>query len=103
MQDAEISRIADSIIALQNSKDITIPAFKNQLADNERDIDNMLNAIQQGVLASSAKARLEALKKQKENLKIAMLQAEIQKPKYTKEQIVSWISHFKYGDVNSYE
>lgn len=32
-----------------------------------------------------------------------MLQAEIQKPKYTKEQTVSWISHFKYGDVNSYE
>lgn len=54
-------------------------------------------------MTSSAKARLEALKKQKENLKIAMLQAEIQKPKYTKEQTVSWISHFKYGDVNSYE
>ena len=36
-------------------------------------------------------------------MKIAVLQAELQKPKYTKEQIVSWIGQFKYGDVNSWE
>ena len=63
----------------------------------------MLNAIQQGVLTSSTKERLEALEKQRDNLKIAVLQAELQKPKYTKEQIVRWIGQFKYGDVNSRE
>ena len=55
------------------------------------------------VLTSSTKERLEALEKQRDNLKIAVLQAELQKPKYTKEQIVSWIGQFKYGDVNSRE
>ena len=65
--------------------------------------ENMLNAIQQGVLTSSTKERLEALEKQRDDLKIAILQAELQKPKYTKEQIVSWIGQFKYGDVNSRE
>lgn len=103
LRDEEISRIADSILALQNSEDATIPALKKQLADTERGIENMLNAIQQGVLTSSTKERLEALEKQRDNLKIAVLQAELQKPKYTKEQIVSWIGQFKYGDVNSRE
>ena len=103
LRDEEISRIADSILALQNSEDATIPALKKQLADTERGIENMLNAIQQGVLTSSTKERLEALEKQRDNLKIAVLQAELQKPKYTKEQIVSWIDQFKYGDVNSRE
>ena len=103
LRDEEISRIADSILALQNSEDTTIPALKKQLADTERGIENMLNAIQQGVLTSSTKERLEALEKQRDNLKIAVLQAELQKPKYTKEQIVSWIGQFKYGDVNSRE
>ena len=83
--------------------DTTIPALKKQLADTERGIENMLNAIQQGVLTGSTKERLEALEKQRDNLKIAVLQAELQKPKYTKEQIVSWIGQFKYGDVNSRE
>ena len=103
LRDEEISRIADSILALQNSEDATIPALKKQLADTERGIENMLNAIQKGVLTSSTKERLEALEKQRDNLKIAVLQAELQKPKYTKEQIVSWIGQFKYGDVNSRE
>ena len=103
LRDDEISRIADSILALQNSEDTTIPALKKQLADTERGIENMLNAIQQGVLTSSTRERLEALEKQRDNLKIAVLQAELQKPKYTKEQIVSWIGQFKYGDVNSRE
>ena len=31
------------------------------------------------------------------------MQAELQKPKYTKEQIVSWINRFKYGDVDDTE
>ena len=55
LQDDEISRIADSILALQAGEDTTIPALKKQLADTERGIENMLNAIQQGVLTSSTK------------------------------------------------
>ena len=103
LKDDEISRIADSIIALQESEDTTIPALKKQLADTERGIENMLNAIQQGVLTSSTKERLETLERQKENLQTAIAQAELQKPKYTKEQIVSWINQFKYGDADSIE
>ena len=103
LKDEEIDRIADGILNLQASEDITIPALKKQLADTERGIENMLNAIQQGVLTSSTKERLEALEKQRDDLKIAILQAELQKPKYTKEQIVRWIGQFKYGDVNRQE
>ncbi len=103
LQDEEISRIADRILELQNSEDTTLPALRKQLADTERGIENMLNAIQMGVLTPSTKERLEALEKQKEDLKISILQTELQKPKYTKEQIVRWISQFKYGDVDSIE
>ena len=103
LKDDEISRIADSIIALQESEDTTIPALKKQLADTERGIENMLNAIQQGILTSSTKERLETLERQKESLQTAIAQAELQKPKYTKEQIVNWINQFKYGDADSIE
>ena len=36
-------------------------------------------------------------------MQTAIAQAELQKPKYTKEQIVSWINQFKYGDADSIE
>ncbi len=103
LQDEEISRIADRILDLQNSEDTTLSALRKQLTDTERGIENMLNAIQMGVLTPSTKERLEALEKQKEDLKISILQTELQKPKYTKEQIMRWISQFKYGDADSIE
>ena len=99
----EIDRIADAIIDLQNREDTTLPALRQQLKDCEQGIENMLNAIQMGILTPSTKTRLEELESRRESLKVSILQAELEKPKYTKEQIVSWINRFKYGNVDDIE
>ena len=103
LRDDEIDRIADAIIDLQNREDTTLPALRQQLKDCEQGIENMLNAIQMGILTPSTKTRLEELESQRESLKASILQAELEKPKYTKEQIVSWINRFKYGNVDDIE
>lgn len=103
LQDAEINRIADAIVALQDKEDTTIPALREQLKECEKGIENMLNAIQMGILTASTKTRLEELEARQNELKLSILQAKLQKPKYTKEQIVSWINRFKYGDVDDIE
>ena len=103
LRDDEIDRIADAIIDLQNREDTTLPALRQQLKDCEQGIENMLNAIQMGILTPSTKTRLEELESQRESLKVSILQAELEKPKYTKEQIVSWINRFKYGNVDDIE
>ena len=103
LRDDEIDRIADAIIDLQNREDTTLPALRQQLKDCEQGIENMLNAIQMGILTPSTKTRLEELESQRESLKASTLQAELEKPKYTKEQIVSWINRFKYGNVDDIE
>ena len=98
-----VNRIADAIVALQDKEDTTIPALREQLKECEKGIENMLNAIQMGILTASTKTRLEELEARQNELKLSIMQAELQKPKYTKEQIVSWINRFKYGDVNDIE
>ena len=103
LRDEEINRIADAIIDLQNREDTSIPAMRQQLKVCEKAIENMLNAIQMGILTPSTKTRLEELEAQRESLKVSILQAELEKPKYTKEQIVSWINRFKYGNVDDIE
>ncbi|MEI3406131.1 MAG: hypothetical protein V8Q79_06010 [Christensenellales bacterium] len=91
---AEINRIA----ALQDKEDTTLPALREQLKECEKSIKNMLNAIQMSILTASAKTRLKEPEARKNELKLSIMQAELQKPKYTKEQIVSCINRFKYGD-----
>ncbi len=91
---AEINRIA----ALQDKEDTTLPALREQLKECEKSIKNMLNAIQMSILTASAKTRLKEPEARQNELKLSIMQAELQKPKYTKEQIVSCINRFKYGD-----
>ena len=81
-------------------EDTTIPALQQQLRDCEKGIENILNAIQMGILTVSTKERLEQLEQQRETLKTSILQAQIARPQYSKEQIVQWISRFKYGNIN---
>ena len=100
LQDDEISRIAEAIVALQEKEDTSLPAMRQQLTGCEKAIDNMLNAIQMGVLTASTKERLEKLEMRREELKLSILQAQMARPRYTKEQVVSWISRFKYGNVD---
>ncbi len=101
LKDEEIERIADALLKMQEQEDTTIPAMQAQLKECEKAIENMLNAIQSGILTESTKGRLEQLEEQQRNLKVAILQAEIKRPKYSRERIVNWISRFKGGNPNN--
>ena len=88
-QDELIAQIADKLVELQNTEDNTLPLLRKQLADTNRGIENMLNAIQQGILTSSTKERLEELEKLQEELKTSILQAELERPKYSRRTLSS--------------
>ena len=101
LKDEEIDRIADKLVIVQEREDALLPSLRHQLAETEKGIDNILNAIQQGLYNPSAQKRMDDLEAKKEDLEISILQAELARPKYTKDEMVHWISQFKYGDIDS--
>ena len=100
MQDEVIERLADAVMDLQKRENTSLPLLQQQLAEAEKGIENILNAIQQGVLTTSTKQRLEALEKQKEDLEISIAQEQIQRPLLTREKIIFGISKFRDGDID---
>ena len=100
LTDVNIGRIADAILVMQEEEDTMTPALERQLQECEKGINNLLNAIQAGILTSSTKERLEQLETQREELKCSILQARMERPKYTKEEIVQWIGKYKYGNID---
>jgi DNA invertase Pin-like site-specific DNA recombinase len=100
LNDEQIQRIAKMIMELQQREDTAIPLLRNQLAETEKGLQNIADAIQAGLLTPTTKQRLEELEAQKSELKIKILQAELEKSILTEEQIIFWISRFKGGDVN---
>lgn len=103
MDDALLDQITDKLIALQSEENTRLPLLKKQQKDVERGIDNLLNAIQQGILTSSTKQRLDELEKSKSEIEIAILQEETQSPLLTREQILFWLHRFRGIDVSNKE
>ncbi len=99
LTDTAIDRIADAVVAMQDREDTMTPVLKQQLKECEAAIRNVMKAIQQGIITESTKECLEDLEAQRENLKLSILQLQMERPKYSKSQVVDWISRFKYGNI----
>ena len=95
-----IENIADAIMVIQAEEDPTIPALRSQLQECKKGIDNLVNALQAGIISDSTKTRLDTLESQKNQLETAIELALIKRPLFTKDQIIAWISSFKHGDVH---
>jgi len=83
--DAILEKIADSILELQKQENITLPMLRKQLAETERGIENVLNAIQQGILNQSTKKRLDDLEAAKDDIEVKIMQEEMEQPLLTRE------------------
>ena len=101
--DAVVEYIADLVMELQERENIDLPRYKAQLAETETSIENMLNAIQQGIFNASTKRRLDELEATKGELEVKILQEEMQRPLLTREQVVFWICRYRKLDVTKPE
>lgn len=101
--DALIENLADMVIKLQEQENTTLPLLHKQYAEIQRGIDNLLNAIQQGIITASTKQRLEDLEKQKNELSVQIIKEEMAKPTLTKEQIIFWFHRFRKLNINKLE
>lgn len=101
--DRTLAAIAEMVLEVQSRESTSLPVLKRQLAQAEQGIENMLNAIQQGLFTSSTKHRLEELEAAKERLTVSILQEELKKPHLTKEQILFFLNRFRAIDISKPE
>ena len=101
--DAAMESIIAKVMELQNKENTNIPLYEKQLRDAESGIQNMLNAIQAGILTSSTKERLEQLEETKRELEARIAEEKLAKPKVTEEFIRFWLLRFRKLDMSQQE
>ena len=101
--DTTLNAIASMVLDVQARENTSLPVLKAQLAQTEQGIQNMLNAIQQGIFTVSTKQRLEELEATKERLTVSILQEELQKPHLSREQILFFLQRFRAIDTTKQE
>ena len=90
--------IVDCVMRIQEEENRALPLLEQQLREAEAGIENMLQAIQQGVLTKSTKTRLEELEAAKERLELEIAEEKIGKPLLTPEFVHSWVQRFRKLD-----
>ena len=99
MDDQAIEAIESMVMDLQDRENTSLPLYEQQLREAETGIQNLLNAIQQGILTKSTKSRLEELEVAKEDLEIKIANEKIAKPRISPEFVTFWLHKFRKLDV----
>ena len=95
-----IQSIVDAVMILQEQENTVLPLLEKQMKDIENGIENLLNAIQAGILTSSTKGRLEKLEAQQKELEIRIAEEKLAKPKVSADFVKFWLTNFRKLDPN---
>ena len=87
-------------IQAKDSSAARLEQFAAALKDTEKNIRNIMNAIEQGILTPSTKDRLLELEARAEELRMHIAREKIKKPAITREHVLYWLRLFKKGDVS---
>ena len=101
MDDKLMEQLSYKLYDLQMQGSSILPALQTQLSDVESGIDNMLNAIQQGIVLESTKKRLSDLENRKKELEIEIAQEQIKHPLLTRKQIEFGLTRFRKLDLST--
>lgn len=103
MDDNLVDIISDRILDLLSHESSKIPQLQARLKEVDGYIENLLNAIQQGLFNASAKKRLDELEEARAEIETAIYSEQLQKPEITKDHIVCFIERYRKINVNDLE
>ena len=103
MSDERIEAIVSQTMDMLSRENINLPMYEKQLRDINNGIQNMLNAIQQGILTKSTKERLEDLEAQRDEVEILIARESLERPKPSAEFIRFWLLKFRVLDISKKE
>ena len=94
---------AMEIIEKESTDTTYIDGLQNELKDIKKKIKNLMNAIEQGIITSTTKERMNELELEKNEVEGKIAREEMKKPLLTKERIMYWLYSFKSGDIDDIE
>ena len=90
-----VDYLVDRLFELQSADNPRLPQLKAQMSDVLKKIENIIQAIEKGIIFDSTRDRLAELETQKSELEVAILEEQIERPLLTQEQIRFGIERFR--------
>lgn len=100
---ARIAKRAMEIIEKESADTTYLDGLRSELKEVQRKIKNLVSAIEQGIISSTTKERLDELEQEKLNIEGLIAREEMKKPLLNENRIKYWLSSFKSGNVDDEE
>ena len=101
--DKLIDDIVHMFMEFQQKENTVIPHFERELVETEKAINNMLNAIEQGIITPMTKKRLDALEEKHRNIETDIVKEKMKHPLLTEEQVRFWFERMREYDITVLE
>ncbi len=98
-----VQNMVDAVMEQQGKDNVVMTALKKQLADVENGIENVLNAIQMGIVNESTKKRLDELEMRRNELRIDIGREELASPTLSPKDIRDFIVKFRSLNLSKLE
>ncbi len=95
-----LKKIIEQILLLQDEENTVIPALEAQLKEVRKGIDNLVRAVEMGVVTRSTQARLQELEAEEERLSESIHLEQMAKPRITEEHIRCMFDKYRNMDMS---
>lgn len=97
---ALIAKRAMEIIEKESADTTYLDGLNAELKDVQKKIKNLVSAIEQGIITSATKDRLDELEQEKSDIEGRIAREEMKKPLLNENRIRYWLTSFKSGNVD---
>ena len=101
--DVFIGDVVHKYLEYQQQENTVIPYLEKNLSDTQRSIDNLIVAIEQGIITPSTKQRLETLEISKRELEDKILIENMKRPLRTEDELWAWFRYMRNFDLTRLE
>lgn len=98
-----INTLIDLAYDAQHKENEQLPLLRKQLAQTEKGIKNIVDAIEQGISTKSTRERLLDLEQRKNDIEMSISKESIENPMLTKKQFKFWFDQLKKLDISKSE
>ena len=104
-RDDMIEKIADKLMEFQNSEQSSgiLESLQARMAEVDKSLNNVMRAIEEGIIAKTTQKRLKELEAEKEDIQLQIDKEIIANAKIERDSLVFMLKRYREGDVNDIE
>ena len=98
-----IERLSAKLYELQYIESTILPKLQEQLKQKEKEIENIVNAVQKGYATETLLKRLDGLEKEKREISDAIAKEQLKAPTFSQDHFKMALSNFRKIDITTQE